>query len=864
MQSLPRFHRSDSIKIDTIRLQFQHLLMFEKQHFCEFGIEKWMQNRTQFCDDCLQTIFASFFPNTENIVLFAVGGYGRKELFPHSDLDLFVLVRKEVLPLYKTQIEQFIQFLWDCGLKIGIAVRNLAETLTQAQQDITIATNLLERRFLCGDSAFSKELTCVLAQAETWSPVAFFDAKVAEQQKRYQRFHHTSYNLEPDLKYNLGGLRDLHLLYWLALRDTGTKNLEQLLAKNWINQEEYQQVKQSQQFLFRLRYALHLLNARPNDRLYFEHQKQLAAFLGYPENHDYPNANVETMMREYFQAAQFISVFCHIIVQHYLQKFYPKNGACLQKLDENYEKNGHFIRLITQDIYQHQPEQIWTLFHYLAHYPESEIHPDTLRQLLKFSHNAQALLSENADARAKFLPLLAQPNAISQVIVPLHRYGILKNYLPNWQKITGLMQFDLFHSYTVDEHIIRVLQTLEQLEEANNSVDFPLATQLFNEIKANPITLQTLYLAALFHDIAKGRGGDHSELALKDVEDFCQLHGIPREEQEDIAWLVQHHLTMSITAQRRDIQDPHVIQAFAAKVKTPQRLKLLLCLTVADIYGTDEKRWNPWKASLLSTLYENTLAQLQHGCVAPYDSEHHAQQQREQAEQALLQAGIGEGQIQALWATFPEAYFLRTECEQIVQHSQWLIQNFHAVCVKVYQQAQGTEVFIYCPDQAALFYKVVAVLEKKKIDIHQAQIMTCDNGYALDSFIISEKHNMHVAEDRCLQIEKALTTVLMADTLPMIGPQKTKIQPFDVPTAIRFIRTPKDQTQFELTTLDKQGLLARVGKVFYELALNLHSAKISTIGEKAQDFFIVTNREGHALNFSEKQQLRAALVSELS
>ncbi len=865
MQRLPHFVPSDFIKVETIKLQFQQLLADEKQYFHQYPVDKWMKNRTQFCDDVLTHIFQTLFPNMVNISLFAVGGYGREELFPHSDLDLFILIRQPILA-HQPKIEEFIQILWDCGLKIGIAVRDLSETFCQAQQNITIATNLLERRFLAGDITLAEELNVALRQSNNWSPVAFFQAKIAEQQKRYQRFHQTSYNLEPDLKYNLGGLRDLHLLYWLALRDTGAKSLEQILAQKWIDQDEYQQIKESQQFLFRLRYALHLLNSRSNDRLYFEQQKQLASFLKYTEDSSYANANVEAMMKQYFQTAQFISTFCHIVVQHYFQKFETKNRALFEKaLDKNYCISDKFIRLKNINAYREQPASILDLFHYLIDYPDREIYPDTLRHLLKFKPSTMKLLCDNAEARIKFLALFTKANVIQCAFIPLHRYGILKKYLPNWEKVTGLMQFDLFHNYSVDEHIIRVLQTIENFDLPDNHLQFPLIHTVFEQIKQNPITLRTLYLAALFHDIAKGRGGDHSELALQDVEDFCTLHQIPEKEMLDIAWLVKHHLIMSMTAQRRDIQDSLVIQAFAQNVGSAKRLNLLLCLTVADICGTGEKRWDPWKASLLKMLYQNTLQQLQKGTMTQFDPTQEIISRKKQAETQLLRLAYKKADIFQIWEKLPPRYFLRTEIEQIVQHTQWLAERENALLVKVHQQSQGTEVFIACTDQPGLFYKVVALLERKKFDIHQAQIITTENGDVLDSFIISEQQNMQVAQDRCIQLEQALTEALLCETLPLLNIKSlSKTQPFEVPTVVKFIRSKEDQTEFELTTLDKQGLLANVGKIFYELKLNLRNAKISTIGEKAQDFFIITNQQGQALTFTEKQKLREALIENLN
>ncbi|QLB13194.1 UTP--GlnB (protein PII) uridylyltransferase GlnD [Bisgaardia hudsonensis] len=856
----------NNFTVSSIKCQKQQLKQFELETFNQFSVYKLILNRSQFCDDLLIHLWQAFkLDQYRDLSLIAVGGYGRQEMFPLSDLDFLILSQEKISPEIEEKIHQFVQFLWDCGFDVGHSVRTLIECEQEGRNDITIATNLLESRYLIGNQKNYQKLTALLGQADFWAIKDFFNAKITEKKARYQRYNNTSYNLEPDIKHSPGGLRDLHLLYWLALRKTGAKNLETILNSGFICTEEYQALQASQSILFKVRFALHLLLKRYDNRLLFDRQLKVSELLGYQGEGNQP---VEKMMRTFFQALQSISVLSEIIIQDYESAFLTKrvNTESIA-LDKHFILTDNKIYAKT-DCFTQQPNSILELFYYLTQYSNAEIHSDTLRKLYIAVEQFQGYLSEQAIAREIFLKILAQPNAIKRAFSLMHKYGVLSIYLPQWRGIKGLMQFDLFHSYTVDEHTLRVMLKLESFLDEESQITHPLCSNIFSQLSDRTL----LYIVALFHDIAKGRGGDHAKLGAEDVVIFAQQHGFDRREIKTMEWLVREHLLMSITAQRRDIQDPEVIMAFTEKVENKVRLDYLICLTVADICATNTTLWNSWKRALLTNLYQYTEQQFQYGIENLLNIQETLEQNKKQSLNILNQnKQLTETQIQALWQRFPEDYFLRNNPQKIAWHTELLSELNSPCLVKVSNRFSngGTEIFIYCQDQTNLFYKVVAAIGKKKFSIHDAQIITSETGMVFDSFIITELDGSLVKFERRRELEKALTQVLSLPNKTSINKINTlsfnkKLQHFNVKTEIKFLNTEKqDQTEIEIIALDKSGLLAEISAIFNELNLNILSAKITTTGEKAEDFFILTNHQNQALTNDEREILKRKILEKI-
>lgn len=840
-----------------IRHQLDSLKKQELAQFSQMDVCELISSRSRYYDQLLIQLWQDFqLADYSDLALIAVGGYGRQEMFPLSDLDILILTVEPMSDEVSQKVTALIQFLWDCRFEVGQSVRSLAQCLDEGKKDISIATNLLESRYLAGNKTLFMQLENAVHHPDFWSKADFFYAKMQEKNERYQRYHNTSYNLEPDIKYSPGGLRDLHLLYWIALRHLKAHTLEDILQVEFIYPAEYAILRKSQNFLFRTRFALHLILKRYDNRLLFDRQLTVSEMLGFTGE---GNQGVESMMKQFFQALQAISLLSYILMQHYKEHFLlPSNTQSVVAIDNHFIIQGKAIRLAEGKDFVEQPERILDLFWHLTQYQDCNIHSSTLRQLALSIGQLTGKLSDLPLAREKFILLLSQPQAIRRAFRPMHRYGVLNAYLPAWAGIEGLMQFDLFHVYTVDEHTLCVLEKLESFLDVGNLPTHPLCCEIF------PQTNRTLlYLAALFHDIAKGRGGTHEILGAEDMENFAQQHGFTVQDTSLMVWLVQHHLLMSITAQRRDIHDSEVVRAFADKIQDQTHLDALLCLTVADICATNMSLWNSWKRSLLATLYLFTTEQLKQGTTCSLSSQQKVQEHRGQALSLLEHLPVEK--ITAFWQRLPDEYFLRNTAKQIAWESELLCENQNDFVVKISNRFAmgGTEVFIYCPDKHNLFNQIVSTIDAKNLSIHNAQIITTHDGFALDSFIVTELDGRLAKFDRRRALEAALIDVLSGKKeIRYHHKNKPKLQHFYVPTEIHFINENKTtHTELEISTLDKVGLLAEISQIFTELKLNLLNAKITTNGEKVEDFFILTNENNQALSLIEKRNLREWLYA---
>ncbi|AWX13418.1 [protein-PII] uridylyltransferase [Mergibacter septicus] len=866
------------LSVQQVKQIFQNLKQTELAEFQTTDIYQLLARRTQYYDHLLNHLWYQFNLNESSASLIVVGGYGRQEMFPLSDIDFLILCEQEPEPKLQEKIENFVHFLWDCHFEIGCSVRTIAQCVSEGKTDITIATNLLEARFLNGNLTLFDTLVQTVRQDDFWDKTAFVQAKLAEKEQRYQRYHNTAYNLEPDLKYSPGGLRDLHLFSWIALRCFNLQNFAQLLSAKIIYPEEYQALERCQRFLFRIRFALHLLLKRYDNRLLFDRQLAISELLGYTTVTIEQNRAVELMMKEYFRHTQAVIQLSEVLILYYQEHFLTQhNHEIPQNIDQHFELINEGISIKQKDLFEKKPEIILDLFSHLITFPNAHIHSSTLRALRLALLKQQQFLVDIPLAREKFIALFSQSNVITRAILPMHRYGVLEAYLPQWKNIVGLMQFDLFHEYSVDEHTIRLLLKLEKFAEAENAEIHPLCHRIYPSLPNKNLLL----LAALFHDIAKGQGGNHAENGAIAVYDFALLHGFSEGEAKLMAWLILDHLLMSTIAQRRDIHDPMVVQRFASMVRTQQRLDYLVCLTVADICATNAKLWNSWKRSLITTLYKYTTQQLAQGINIPLDNRVYVLQHRLKALE-ILQTKLANGEIKvsdvnALWQDCPDDYFLRNTPKQLAWHAQALCQTierssdqkevlleqtpFH-ILVSNHFSRGATEIFIYCQDQPNLFNKVVKTLDAKNFLIHNAQIITNRLGVVFDSFIVTEASGVPATKERRQQIMLTLKAVLTGkQAVPKQSSRcDLRLRHFDVPLQIRFLQTERnDQTELELITLDKPGLLASISDIFSQQKLNLVNAQITTNGEKVEDFFILTDQYGQALDRTQIRQLQLKL-----
>jgi [protein-PII] uridylyltransferase len=828
-------------------------------------IESLVRQRSQCVDLLLIEAWLEMGLNNFPITLVAVGGYGRAELHPFSDIDLLLLVQSDlVCQQAESHLSAFITFLWDAGLEIGHSVRTLEQTLTLGRADTTIATNLLEARLLGGDEYQFDLLYDSLRQSDFWPSDRFYVAKKEEQQLRHTKA--SAFDLEPNLKSCPGGLRDIQTIAWVAMRHFDAAKLEDLVEHEFLTPSELDELLECQSFLWQLRFALHSISGRNENRLLFDLQRQVATLMGYE---DATQLAVEQMMKHYYRTVRRVMELNEMLLQLFKRATLGQTQALIiQPINQSYQRRGRFIEVLDDALFIQSHEQLIRLFFIIAQNSNIQgIYAPTLRLLRQARRSLTTPLQDNPACRKAFMDILKHPRGIHALSL-MHKHGIMSSYLPAWRKIEGQMQFDLFHAYTVDEHTHRLLLNIERFSQAEQKDEFPLGAILINQLPKKGL----LVLGAIFHDIAKGRGGDHSKLGSKDAIDFCKLHGMNDHDGRLVAWLVENHLVMSITAQRRDISDPDVVAEFAHKVRDAVHLSYLYCLTVADICATNEKTWNSWKASLLRDLFFSTQRVLARGKEKPIDVRARVREIQGKAKKELLRRGLTEIDLDTLWTRFKSEYFLHHQASQVAWHSEAILKHHDKdeplVLMSKHATRGGTELFVYSKDKPKLFATVMTVLDNKNINVHDANIMTSKDNYALDTFVILEQDGEPISQlSRIQSIRKALEKALSSENpkLPKFRKIARIMRPFNVPTQVSFIPSIRQGTSMmEMIALDSPGLLAKVGDIFHRCEVTLLAAKITTIGERAEDFFILQTQEGKALDEEQQAKLAQHLTLALS
>jgi [protein-PII] uridylyltransferase len=841
--------------ISTWRTQLKaQQQQLETDYFQHKNPHKLLANHCQLIDKSLKTIWLQ--ANThEACSLIAVGGYGRGELFPYSDIDLLILLPNQHDDSLNSQIESLIGFLWDIGLNVGHSVRTLDECLAEASNDVTVQTNLLEARLLIGDkkqfAKFSHSIQSLM------QPDLFFKAKYKEQDNRHAKFNDTAYNLEPNIKESPGGLRDLHQILWLAQSQNLGKNWAELAKNKLITDSELRQIKRHERNLQTIRIRLHYLAKRREDRLLFDFQNELAADLGFVTSAR--KRASEQLMQSYYRSVKYINLINEILVKT-LESTLTENAPKISVINARFEAHNQWLEAKTARTLQQQPAAILESFLLLQQHPELEgMGANLLRQLQRVKKLVNREFRESSENKALFINILSQQQGVNHSLRRMNRYGILGQYIPAFGKIVGQMQHDLFHVYTVDEHILNVLANLRRFAKPELKHEFPLCSQLFGAFNKPHL----LYLAALFHDIAKGRGGDHSSLGTVDAKRFCKLHGLNKQDVSLVAWLVEAHLKMSSTAQKSDLSDPYIIEQFAGFVKTENRLTALYLLTVADIRGTSPAVWNAWKARLLENLFYATKRVLG-------DETFSVQQtiaaRQQDAADKLAKYGLNTAAYQVMWDNVGAAYFARFEADEIAWQSRLLTPHIFTatpiVRARLSPSGDGIQVMIYTRDQDDLFARICNFFDRMAYSIVQAKIYTTQHGYALNSFIVLDQSGKSVSYSGLLKfIELELAEKINANAIetPLEGRISRQVKHMPFATQVNIHAESGHMHTLNIVAADRPGLLAKIAFLFLQLGIDLHNAKINTLGNRAEDSFLISDKHDKPLNSAQIDALSTHL-----
>lgn len=832
--------------------------------------------RADMIDRVLAAAWQQFISREQDYAcLVAVGGYGRGELHPHSDIDLLVLLRRVNDVDEQHDLAGFITFLWDIGLNVGHSVRSIQQCRSLAKTDITIVTNLMESRVICGAEKVFHAMRKRVGPDKIWPDQEFFRAKWAEQSERHEQYTNAEYNLEPNIKSSPGGLRDIQTIGWITKRHFAADDVSMLVPRGVLTEREFKQLSEGQDFLWRVRYGLHMLSDRPEDRLLFDHQRELAKIFGFAD--DEHSLAVEALMQEYYRWAMKLHTLNDMLIQLFDDAIIRACEAeTIMEINPRFRLRNGYIEACNSRVFEKSPSAMIEIFQILARRESIEgVHANTQRMIFQNLHLIDDDFRADRGIQKRFIELLRSKNKLARQLRRMTRYGVLGRYIPAFGTIIGQMQHDLFHVYTVDAHTMELIRFLRRFWYEEESKIFPVAAQIVKQLPK----VELLYIAGLFHDIAKGRGGDHSELGAVDAKEFCELFGFSDYDTQLVSWLVKNHLLMSAVAQRQDLQDPAVIHKFATEVHTQEHLDYLYALTVADINATNPTLWNSWRASLMRQLYYETKEALRRGLDRPRERQQAIDSTQEAALAKLASKGISRQQARSIWGESNDDYFLRETADDIVWHAECILneasgqQSVVAIkdANKLAEDPGGaTQIFIYTRSEELIFTAICSALEQLELSVQDARIGTSSNGYTLDTFVVLDEYGTAIGDDieRLDSIKRTLVSVLEdSDGFPEAAKRRTprQFKLFAIPTEVN-IRLDDDQTLtvVEVVTADRPGLLALIGRIFAELDLTLINAKITTLGERVEDVFYLTDQHGQAItDLTLWEEIRSEIRSQL-
>ena len=812
-------------------------------------VNKLISSKARFIDNLLATCWKHFLTPLENeLSLIAVGGYGRNELFPHSDIDILILLSNKQDSEFQSALSLFNTFLWDIGLEPGLSTRTIDECMETAIEDQTVLTGLLEMRLISGNTASFETLKKKIRSDDNiWPSEQYFSAKLEEQTQRHIKYHDTAYNLEPNVKESPGGLRDMQVIAWVFKRHYHSATLKELIKYEFITEQEYNDLMSAQQKLWQIRYALHIINGRREDRLLFDNQRELANWFGYTDQNN--NQCIEQFMQNYYKTVVGLERLNEMLLQIFQERFITQTKAKTSlSLDTNFNSVSGYIEAKHDQVFVNNPLALLEIFLLQQQNPSIKgIRATTIRLIRKNLYLIDEDFRKNQETRRLFIEIFRQSNGLTHALRRMNRHGVLSAYLPCFANIVARMQYDLFHIYTVDEHTLFVVRNLRRFSLEKHNQELPFCNAIFLLINKPEV----LYLAALFHDIAKGKGGDHSTLGEEIAREFCVQHKISLHDTKLIAWLVKNHLLMSMTAQRKDISDPEVVYEFASQVGSTEYLNHIYLLTVADIRATSPALWNSWKDSLLKELYTAAHKALRRGLQEPASQQARCNETKQEARKELLEQGITDKTIDETWKHFNEDYFLRYYPEEIVCHTTAIASSnendLPLVLLRPQTQRGSAEIFIFSKVRERIFSNCTATLDQLGLSILEARIVTTKDQYVLNSFQVLEQSGKPINDlHRELHICSSIRNRILNNEISAhqnLHRQSRQAKHFPITTQIYFHQDAQNQcTILEIITTDQPGLLSEISKAFLEHDVYINSARITTIGSRVEDMFYITDK----------------------
>ena len=776
--------------------------------------------------------------------LLGVGGYGRGKLFPHSDIDVLVL-RDDAGDSHAEEIQRFLAVLWDIGVEVAHATRTIDECASEMAADITVRTSLLEHRCIAGSKRLAREFSARFASA--LEVKSFYSAKALEQQQRHLKYHDAIYNLEPNVKESPGGLRDLQTVLWIAAAAQLGRSWRELAHNGLMTMAEARSASRQERLISALRVRLHYLAGRREDRLVFDEQTALAHQLGL---HDTPTRRAsEQLMQRYYRAARAVRLINTILLQNlHVRIFSP--SRVLKPIDADFSAVDELLHINDPQLFERRPSAILDAFLTMQRHAELKgMSAQALRAIARSRHRIDAGFRRDPGNRARFVAMFREPRGLTHELRRMNLTGVLGAYLPVFGRVVGQMQHDLFHVYTVDEHTLMVIRNLRRFTEAQHAHEYPLCSRLIGDFARKEVLL----IAGLFHDIGKGRGGDHSALGARDAQHFCRAHGLPADDAALVGWLVANHLTMSSIAQKSDLSDPEVIAAFAARVGDDRRLTALYLLTVADIRGTSPRVWNAWKAQLLEDLFHATRRVL-NGDDASRTLKDSVQQRQDEARTLLRLFAVADGAEAPLWNKLDVAYFQRHTADELAWHARhlyWRVDKPEAVVkARLSPGGAGLQVLIYLPDQKELFARICGFFGRCGLSILEAKVHTTRNGYALDTFAVHDPSAADATYRSTIQFVEHELGELLRNPQPVAPPPpgrlSRRLKHFPLTPEIQVFADDKGSHYIlEVVAGDRPGLLAQIAYLLAHAGVNVVSAKINTLGDRAEDVFLIDGARLH-------------------